>query len=924
MNREEETTVADSIVRRRLRLAAASLVLAIGTAGHAQETGRAYFATNCASGCHLVPPVLSVPHTAGIANLNLTSSSSGNWIASELAFKSRLSTVSGSAPQMATLASEASTTNRDNVLTYLRAVRDGVRTLDTAPVFATTAVSRSSTGSSFQVSIRNYRGETMGYSLTVAGSEFSLLSAGSPVASLTGSCAAAASPGTPTTCVVNGSIRFTPSAVGSTPRTSNSNLTVSSTWTSSDPQAPATADNAFAIAANVVDAFTTAPAAGSNVAFVTTSTVPTDTRPINLTDNVGDELRACLVSGDAPFDGLTSYSLGSSSGTVSGACVIFAAAAGVSPVAPRTPLPINVTFAPGAVTTPLNARLQIQRYVASAPTGELSTLQLSGNAGPAVAVDQARLFTSDAIEVDGSPASVDRSFTVLSLGSSAVSFAASPPPFRLSAGTSSGGICQPVAAAPAAPAPDYSVVAGGCAALSGLSARAGTPNQCTLTLRFDATAIGPRCALLTVNTNTSTQTVVLEGTGFLGPRPVVLDGVAAFASGALLDFTTQRTTGATYPPRTLTLRNGATLGNLEVVLPAAGAVTGFTIARSGACSSIAPFDPSAPGPQCQLAVSFLPSELRSYTGSFDILTRPAGSSGAYSAFRVNLAGVGSDAAPALRWENGSGTEIASLSFAKQADIACTTDCVKTVVLRNLGPGSARVDLVNAIGTEGASWSARLDGCTAGQFIAATTGSCNVVVTFAPSTAGTKSATLQAVTNGNGPPTLALTGTSSAGSLAPQLAVSQAGSFAITRVGSRSAPIDVALTNGGTFALQVLDYKLTGPFSVQSTSCPGLPFSLAAGGGCIVKVTFDANAAGDSSGTLEVRTDASPATVTYKLTGTGEAAADVSSGGCSIASGRSLRDPTLWVLVALALVALVLRRRRDSMPPRARRRIAPWR
>ena len=250
--------------------------------------------------------------------------------------------------------------------------------------------------------------------------------------------------------------------------------------------------------------------------------------------------------------------------------------------------------------------------------------------------------------------------------------------------------------------------------------------------------------------------------------------------------------------------------------------------------------------------------------------------------------------------------------------------MKTVVLRNLGPGSARVDLVNAIGTDGASWSARLDGCTAGQFIAATTGSCNVVVTFAPSTAGTKSATLQAATNGNGPPTLALTGTSSAGSLAPQLAVSQAGSFAMTRVGSRSAPIDVALTNGGTFALQVLDYKLTGPFSVQSTSCPGLPFSLAAGGGCIVKVTFDANAAGDSSGTLEVRTDASPATVTYKLTGTGEAAADVSSGGCSIASGRSLRDPTLWVLVVLALVALVLRRRRDSMQPRARRRIAPWR
>ena len=61
--------------------------------------------------------------------------------------------------------------------------------------------------------------------------------------------------------------------------------------------------------------------------------------------------------------------------------------------------------------------------------------------------------------------------------------------------------------------------------------------------------------------------------------------------------------------------------------------------------------------------------------------------------------------------------------------------------------------------------------------------------------------------------------------------------------------------------------------------------------------------GAATGMLRVSTDTSSAAKEVALSGSGQAAANVSGGGCSIVSGDTLADPTLWVLALLAIAAL---------------------
>jgi MYXO-CTERM domain-containing protein len=434
--------------------------------------------------------------------------------------------------------------------------------------------------------------------------------------------------------------------------------------------------------------------------------------------------------------------------------------------------------------------------------------------------------------------------------------------------------------------------------------------------------------VLTILSNARTQTIVLEGRGFIGPTAFVLQGAEQARSGTLLDFTTQRVPpppGAPYLPQRLTLRNGGTQGNLDVLLPSADAVAGFRIERTGACGVVAPFGNGTTGPQCDIAVSFTPTELRSYAGSFfDIRTRAEGSAGEYTVFRVNLAGVGSDTAPALTWETTDGRTLSSFGdFAKDASLGCTAPgavCERRAVLRNGGPGSVRVDFVNVIGQDSGSWSARLNPpCAAGAFVPVR-GSCDVVITFTPTTAGTKSAVLQLVSTGNGPEALRLDGSYSAPAQSPELLVVQAAAFENTRAGSRSGPVEFAVTNPGDHPIDVRGWTVTGPFSVVSTTCPAFPFVLQGHNSCTVTLTFDPANSGAATGTFDVLSSM-PSPTTATLLATADAAADLSSGGCSIAEGETPADPTLGMLTFLALVALWYRRearRRDQPVVRDRR------
>jgi trimeric autotransporter adhesin len=135
---------------------------------------------------------------------------------------------------------------------------------------------------------------------------------------------------------------------------------------------------------------------------------------------------------------------------------------------------------------------------------------------------------------------------------------------------------------------------------------------------------------------------------------------------------------------------------------------------------------------------------------------------------------------------------------------------------------------------------------------------------------------------------------------------------MARIGASSAPVELVLQSNGAGPLRVLGMTVSGPFAMTAKTCPAAPFTLAAGTSCAVSVSFVPTSAGAATGALEVTSDASTTPARVLLSATGEPAPEVSSGGCSIASGDAATDPTLWILLILAWAALLWRRRRGAV------------
>jgi trimeric autotransporter adhesin len=143
-------------------------------------------------------------------------------------------------------------------------------------------------------------------------------------------------------------------------------------------------------------------------------------------------------------------------------------------------------------------------------------------------------------------------------------------------------------------------------------------------------------------------------------------------------------------------------------------------------------------------------------------------------------------------------------------------------------------------------------------------------------------------------------------------------FGGVRVGARSDPLMLTLAAGGDGVLRVTSMAVAAPFNVQSGTCPPVPFTLPLGSDCSIQMTFAPTSASGMSTTLSIGTDASAQAVEVSVAGVGQDRADTSSGGCSMMSGESLADPTLWALVLLAAAGLVYRHRTREALRRAER------
>lgn len=408
--------------------------------------------------------------------------------------------------------------------------------------------------------------------------------------------------------------------------------------------------------------------------------------------------------------------------------------------------------------------------------------------------------------------------------------------------------------------------------------------QCTLTITFSPAALGARIGTLSIASDASNGTAVLAlaGTGVPVPAPQVS------LTPALLDFGTQ-TVGGIYPARRIHLANTGTADLAIAAIAVEGA--GYANVSAAACPPVL-----SAGASCEVDIAFAPATAASYAAALRLSSNAAGSPHA-----TQLRGMGTAATvPVLNWV----PAVTAIDFGTVS--AGSLSAVQSVTLSNLGPGGVNLTVLNAIGNDASSFSVVGGTCVVGTSLFEGQ-TCQVDLRFAPGASGAKTASLQVASTGSFPPALTLSGLGLAGPN-PSLTLSATALvFETTRVGARSLPETVRITSAGSGVVTVTAMTVTGAWTMQSTTCPALPFTLPAATTCTVAVAFVPTGSGASVGSLKITSDAAPLQRDVALSGSGEQPTEVSSGGCTLGtatgSAALAPDPLLWLMVLVAAAVL---------------------
>jgi hypothetical protein len=143
-------------------------------------------------------------------------------------------------------------------------------------------------------------------------------------------------------------------------------------------------------------------------------------------------------------------------------------------------------------------------------------------------------------------------------------------------------------------------------------------------------------------------------------------------------------------------------------------------------------------------------------------------------------------------------------------------------------------------------------------------------------------------------------------------------FTVNSGASTTDPQTLTLQNTGNAVLRVNAMRIaSGSFTLAAAAtngCALVPFDLMPGQSCVLAVGWSSAATGPETGTVEIDTTASTAPLQVALQAVRQSApaavpgiSNEGAGGCSIARGNDLADPTLWLLVLLAVGVLWRRR-----------------
>jgi hypothetical protein len=311
-------------------------------------------------------------------------------------------------------------------------------------------------------------------------------------------------------------------------------------------------------------------------------------------------------------------------------------------------------------------------------------------------------------------------------------------------------------------------------------------------------------------------------------------GAGSEAAVSLAPFSLQfasEPVGAAGPSQSVLLRN---MGSAGVAIASVTNTGDFS--QTNDCAGTIP----AAG-TCKFIVTFTPTAVGSRSGSISIADSALG-----SPHVINLSGTGL----------GPLVTLSPLSLQFGATAIGTASAQQTLTLTNSGNAQLDIESISASGDFSQS-----NNCGASLAAGA---SCQIEVTFSPSTTGIRFGMLTATDSAaSSPQSITLSGAGMIPSAAVLVSAPSQLAFSSQLLGSSSSSQMITLTNHGGTIASISAVSITGDFS-QTSNC----HTLAANGGtCSIAVTFTPSASGTRSGTLIItNTAGNPQTVS--LTGTG--------------------------------------------------------
>ncbi|WP_308495444.1 choice-of-anchor D domain-containing protein [Duganella flavida] len=372
---------------------------------------------------------------------------------------------------------------------------------------------------------------------------------------------------------------------------------------------------------------------------------------------------------------------------------------------------------------------------------------------------------------------------------------------------------------------DFAISGGSCNAGGTVAAGA----NCTVQLVFRPTASGARSAALNISHNATggSSSVTLGGTGNAVPAATIAVSATALDFGALV-------TGSASPAQTITINNAGQAALNFSGISLSGANAGiFTL--GGSCAASAPV---AAGGSCTVTVIATPTVAGSFAGSLNLASNATN-----GAVAISLAGNASAPAPSLS------ANPSAVAFGTQTIAATAT--TQSVSITNRGNVPV---VLGSVAVSGApSVTIASGGCSGTLAVAA---SCNVTLSFAPTTEGNVSATL--LLRSNAPDlSVGVTGAGTSATVArPVLSDSAPVAFTDTQVGQQAAVHHTTLSNSGNAALKITSLVLgganPGDFALAGTCAVG--GTVSPGANCTIDTSFKPTAAGARSADLLLMTD----------------------------------------------------------------------